>query len=274
MAHPIEVRSLCKAYGKKEILSNLTFQVPHGSVFGFLGRNGSGKTTTIGCLVGLLRRNRGEVSVLGADPEGDDEAVKARIGFVAESTALPPLASLDRIEALLRHLYPTWDGPYFAGLCRKLRIPRDRRMTKLSLGEQRKAAIAVALASRPEVLILDEPAANLEAVVRREFLEEVIDLLAGRGATVFVSSHILSDTERIADRIGILSQGKLLFEGEQDDLKDRVVWVRASFPSELLRRWEFPGPCGRNAPATRSGPQWKTFGKPPWRVCRRSPGCV
>jgi ABC-2 type transport system ATP-binding protein len=224
----IETRDLTKDYGGFRALDGLSLAVPRGAVFGLLGRNGAGKTTAIRLLMGLLRPTRGESKVLGGLPGDGDEARMARIGYVSESMEIPPWMTVGEAARFCRGLTPGWDDEYQERLHDSLAIPAEAVVGHLSAGQKRKAGLLLALAPRPELLILDEPASSLDTVVRREFLEQAVELLTDAGTTIFYSSHILSDVERIADHVGILSLGRLLLSSRLDDLLESARRVRVT----------------------------------------------
>lgn len=203
-----------KRFGRTEALRGLTLSVPRGSVTGLVGRNGSGKSTAIRCLMGLQKPDAGRVELLGRDPWTLGEEVRRGVGYLSERGVPFPWATIDDLVDLCAPLYPRWDAAAERDLLTRFRIDRRRKLKTLSLGQQRAVGLLLALCPRPEVLVLDEPAANLDPVLRREFLEQVRRLVAGTGCTVFFSSHILSDVERLADRIAVLHGGRLVQEGE------------------------------------------------------------
>jgi ABC-2 type transport system ATP-binding protein len=191
-------------YREVEALRGLELAVPLGGVFALLGRNGSGKTTALRLAMGMLRPAEGRVEVLGRDPWRDGEEVKRRIGYVAEEQVLPPLLRVGEVFAFYRACYSSWDERLARDLVSRLQLPTRRRIGELSRGQARQAALIAAVAHRPELLILDEPAGGLDVTVRRAFLEVVVDLLAASGTTVVMSSHVFTDIERLATRVGII----------------------------------------------------------------------
>jgi ABC-2 type transport system ATP-binding protein len=227
--YAIETQALKKRFGKKTVLDELTFKVPVGSVFAFLGRNGAGKTTTIKILLDLLDRTSGFASVLGYDCLHDELEIKKRVGYVAEIQNLYPWMKVDEIIWFCRGFYPGWDDEFAASLKKKLELHGDMKVSNLSRGMQASLALLLALAYRPELLILDEPTAGLDLVVRRDFIEGVIDLVQDEGRTVFFSSHIVHEVERVADWVGIIDQGKMKWCTPMDDLKSSVKRLVLSF---------------------------------------------
>ena len=222
----IVVNNLTRGYGGPPVLKGLDFRVPKGSIWGFLGRNGSGKTTAIKTLAGLIRPESGEVRVLGGDPWTFGAIERQKVGYLSEKQSLPPMIRVSNLVKFCAGLYPAWDHPLCDGLLNRFQIPSKSRTHKLSLGQQRLLAFVLALAPRPDVLLLDEPAANLDVVARRDILDQILELIRDGEKSVLFSTHILSDVERVADRVGILSDGKLVVDGSLDDLKETVRQLR------------------------------------------------
>jgi ABC-2 type transport system ATP-binding protein len=237
----IETRGLTKDYGSFRALDRLDLEVSRGAVYGLLGRNGAGKTTAIRLLMGLLTPSDGNARVLGGEPRDGDEDRLDRIGYVSESMDIPPWMTVGEAARFCRGLSRRWDRAYEERLYDALAIPPDAVVGHLSAGQRRKAGLLLALAPRPELLILDEPASSLDTVVRREFLEQAVELLTDEGTTIFYSSHILSDVERIADHVGILSLGRLLLDERLDDLLESARRVRVRFPGEAPADFDLPG---------------------------------
>ena len=222
----IVVEKLARGYGGPPVLQGLDFRVARGSIYGFLGRNGSGKTTALKTLAGLIRPESGSVRVLDGDPWTFGALERQRVGYVSEKQSLPPLSRVSKLVKFCAQLYPAWDHELCDGLLSRFQIPLKSRVHKLSLGQQRLLAFVLALAPRPDVLLLDEPAANLDVVARREFLDRILELIRDGEKSVLFSTHILSDVERVADRVGILSDGKLVVDESLDDLKESVRQLR------------------------------------------------
>lgn len=236
-SYAIETRGLSKYYGKKLAVNHMNLKVPTGSVYAFLGLNGCGKTTTIRMLLNLLERSQGEARVLGMEPRKDDLAIKRRIGYVAQGQSMYGWMTVTQVLWFCSGLYPTWDSGYADQLIRDLDIPPKEKLRNLSAGVQAKVALVLAMAHRPELLILDEPTAGLDVLVRREFLEGVIDLIQQEGRTVFFSSHLVHEVERVADWVGIVDKGRLLVGKELEDLKGSVRQIVLTFeeapPAEM-----------------------------------------
>lgn len=239
--------SVTKRFGIRRALEDVTFSVPRGSIVGLVGRNGAGKTTAIRCLVGLLRPSRGAVRLLGQDPLRLPIEVKEKVGYMATEPLPFGQTPARKLIAFCSRLYPHWDAALEEQMIDRFAIDDREPLEQLSLGTQRAVALLLAVCPRPAVLILDEPAANLDPVLRREFLAYVIELVANSGSTVLFSSHILSDVERVADRIVVLDKGRLLMSREVDDLKERVRRVRLTFRNQVPPNLEIPNVlCARS----------------------------
>lgn len=222
----IEAEDVRRSFDGVTALDGLTLRVPCGSIYGFLGRNGAGKTTAIKIIAGLLWPDHGRVRVLGKAPQELTAEDRQRIGYVSEKQILPAHLRVRSVLRFTAGLYPRWDTALADRLLATFRIDRNRRVAALSQGAQRQVAFILALAQRPDLLILDEPASTLDVLARREFLDEILGLLRQGGPTVFLSSHILSDIERVADQVGILAQGRLKVSEPLDALKESVKLVR------------------------------------------------
>jgi ABC-2 type transport system ATP-binding protein len=231
---PILVQNVSRAFGGPPVVSNLSFSVKPGSIYGFLGRNGSGKTTTLRMLVGLIKPHAGEVRIMGNDPFTIGATERQWLGYMSEKAAIPPIAKVGSILRLGRDLYLSWDGGLVDSLVAKYDLASNKRIATLSQGNQRLLSFIMAIAPRPKVLLLDEPAANLDVVARRDILDDILTLTRDCNCTVLFSTHILSDVERVADEVGILSKGTLRLSESLDSLKDSIRQVRFyGFPKEV-----------------------------------------
>lgn len=230
MSNAIETRDLVYRAGKSFEIANLALNVPTGSIYGFLGPNGSGKTTTIRLLLGLLRPIRGQISVIGHSIPGEAYRMLARTGVVPERPHLYP--SLTVGEAIRFHasFYTTWDDAWATELLGTFRLDRTRRLGRLSKGEMGKMMMLLALAQRPELLVLDEPTDGLDPVVRREVLMALIEYVAERQATVFISSHLVHELERICNWVGVMDDGRLVAELPMQSFKNGIKRLRVQQP--------------------------------------------
>jgi len=240
--HPIPVvaSGLGKSFGARAVLNDLSFSVGPGEVVGVLGKNGAGKTTLLELILGFTPANTGGVQVFGHESRRLPAEVKTRIGFVPQQDELlDQLCVADQLR-LIGSFYPRWDDEFVASLCEKWQVDREARIKRMSVGERQKLSILTALGHRPDLLILDEPVASLDPVARRLFLEELVEVAAdGRRAVVF-SSHIVSDIERLANRIWILKNGRLEWQGDLDSLKESIVRVHLHATAELPASLDIP----------------------------------
>lgn len=227
----IETINLTKRYGSRIVLDNVSLRVPRGSVFAFLGTNGAGKTTTIHILLDILDRTSGQARVLGLDCVRQSLEIKRRIGFVAEGQSMYDWMKVDEIIRFCKRFYHTWDDTFAQEMKYRYELPGDSRVGELSRGMRGKLALLLAMAYRPELLILDEPTSGLDVIVRHDFLKGVVELIQEEGRTVFFSTHQVNEVEKIADWVGIIDQGKLVWCSSMDDLKGSVKRVVLSFDS-------------------------------------------
>jgi ABC-2 type transport system ATP-binding protein len=217
----IDVRGLAKSYGP----DGLSFSVPRGAISGFLGPNGSGKTTTLRILTGLARADRGEAEVLGVRV-GTTHEIFRRVAFVPEVKDLYPFARAGEMIRLTRGFYPAWDQDLERRLVDDFEIPLRMSCKKLSKGVRAKLALLVAVCRRAELLVLDEPTDGLDPFGIEQTLRLLVELVAGRGVTVFFSSHQLSEVERIADHLVMIKRGRSVLDGGIDEIRESCRRVR------------------------------------------------
>lgn len=234
----IETRDLRYRAGKGPRafeISSLDLHVPAGSVYGFLGPNGSGKTTTIRLLLGLLKPQNGAITVLGEPMPDNYPSVLAKTGWVPERPHVYPSLTVREAIELHRAFYPTWDQRWADELLGAFDLAADRKQSMLSKGESGKLQMLLALAQRPELLVLDEPTDGLDPVVRRDILGAVLGYVNDTKATVLISSHLVHELERICDWVGVMDQGKLLDEMPMERFKNGIKRLRvSSAPEELI----------------------------------------
>jgi ABC-2 type transport system ATP-binding protein len=215
----LETSDLSKRYGRKDwALHGATLRLPTGHVAALVGPNGAGKTTLLHLAVGLLNPSGGSVRVCGFDPVEQPKDVLPRIGFVAQDHPLYKSFSVADMLTFGRKLNLRWDNDLAQRRLQRLRIPLDRAVGKLSGGQQAQVALAIALAKRPELLLLDEPVASLDPLARREFMRTLMEATAEGGLTVLLSSHIIGDLERVCDYLIILSASHVQLAGEIDEI--------------------------------------------------------
>jgi ABC-2 type transport system ATP-binding protein len=226
----IRVENLVKYFDGRCVLDGINLKVPQGCIYGLLGRNGAGKTTIIRILLGLEPPTRGRTFLLDTDSNELSAQLHSRIGYVAEGHNLIQNYKVGRLIGICKELSMNWNDKFFEQLIEKFRLPTDRRVKELSIGMRAQLNLALAMAIDPELLIFDDPTLGLDTIARRQFLELAIDLIQRQGRTILFSSHILSDVERIADRIGIIAAGKLVVDCPLEELKERVKKLRVIFP--------------------------------------------
>ena len=237
-ADAIVVEQLSKAYGPKWVVRDLNLNVPTGCVYGFLGRNGAGKSTTIKMLTGMAPPDAGRIKLLGHDIATLTPEVRARIAYMAEGHPLYAWMSIGQIVKFTRAFYPDWDQTLVDQILDHFGLSKKQKCGRLSRGQQAQVSLALAMAPDPELLILDDPTLGLDTVVRREFLEALIQLIHSRGRTIFFSSHVLGDVERVATRIGVMVDGVLRVDCPTETFRESVRKVVIAFDGEPP---EFPG---------------------------------
>jgi ABC-2 type transport system ATP-binding protein len=237
MCDPICTTKLTKAFRRNDAVRSLDLTVPAGSIYGLIGPNGAGKTTTIKVLMNILRPSSGSAEILGVDSRRLAPAQLARIGYVSENQELPDEMTVDYFLRYLKPFYPTWDDALANDLVREFELPRDRRLRHLSRGMRMKAALASSLAYRPELIVLDEPFTGLDALVRQELIQGLLE--RAEDTTILISSHDLAEIESFASHIGYLEQGQLRFTEETSALAERFRQVEVTFdvPPSLPRDW-------------------------------------
>lgn len=222
MSNAIETVDLHYALGRGFSLEDVALSVPTGSIYGFLGPNGAGKTTTIRLLMGFHRPTRGIIRILNHTLPHDLPVALGATGFVPERPHLYP--TLTVAEAVRHHaaFHPRWDAEWSDSLFRRFALAENRRVSRLSKGEMGKLLLLLALGQRPELLILDEPTEGLDPVVRRELMSVLMDYVAERTATVFISSHLVHELERFCDWVGIMDRGRLLIQMPMTEFKNSL----------------------------------------------------
>ncbi len=215
MDYAIEIKNLTKQF-TGFTLDDVSLAVPGGTIMGLIGENGAGKSTTLKCILGLLRPDSGSITALGGDPS--DPAVRAQIGVVLDECPFHDSLTADQVGKIMAGLYPTWHPERYQDYLEKFDLPRKLLVKKFSKGMKMKLSIAAALAHHPRLLILDEPTAGLDPVVRNELLDEFLEFIKDEEHAILLSSHITSDLERAADYIAYLHKGRLALAGEKDAL--------------------------------------------------------
>lgn len=227
----LRTNDLTLRYGSNLAVDRLNLTAYRGEIYGFLGRNGAGKTSTIRMIMGIGRSDSGTIQLGDQTLRRIGNAQKRSIGYVSQEQFFYPWMTCQRIGKFVRGLFPTWDDEEFSRLLDVLHLPPDRKVAHLSGGMKVKLGLALALAHRPEILILDEPTAGLDPVARREFQDIIRHQARQYGRTTFFSSHLIDEVQRVADRVGIIHRGRMRFEGPLDNLLGQVRQIDISEPA-------------------------------------------
>jgi ABC-2 type transport system ATP-binding protein len=236
MSDAIVIHRLTKSYGRRRVVDNLSLRIPRGTVYGLLGRNGAGKSTTLKMIAGMVHPDVGRIEVLGEDVARLTPTTRGRIAYLAEGHPLYTWMSVRQAVAFTRSFAPAFDGTLVEQILDHFGLPPRARIGKLSKGQRAQVSLALALASDPELLVLDDPTLGLDTNVRRDFLESMIQIIQRQGRTILFSSHMLAEVERVADRVGVMIDGVLRVDCPADHFKQAVRKVVVEFgrqPPEL-----------------------------------------
>jgi ABC-2 type transport system ATP-binding protein len=236
----LTLTNVSKSFDSKRVLDQVALAIPPGSVVGLLGKNGTGKTTLIKCALGLLKPQLGQVHVFGEPAWTLSGAAKARIGYVPQTPALYPWMNVRQIIDYQASFYRRWNDELIERLLKDWNLDPSDKVGPLSVGQQQKLSILLAIGHEPELLVLDEPAAALDPEARRSFIRTVLELV-GKGRTVLFSTHITSDLERIAERIVILERGCVVIDEDLDRLKERIKRLHITSHTPLPTEFSVPG---------------------------------
>ena len=245
MADAIVIDRMIKHYGGRRVVDLVDLRVPSGCVYGLLGRNGAGKSTLIKMLMGMVHPDVGRATLLGEEFSRLQSATRGRIAYLAEGHPLYRWMTVAEAVQFTRSFYTKWHDSFLAGALDHFRISRHSKISRLSNGQRAQVSLALALAPDPELLILDDPTLGLDTVVRREFLESMIHLIQRSGRTIFFSSHILGDVERVADRIGVLVDGVLRVDCSTEHFKASLRQVVLEFSGAVPQCPPCPGLVGQ-----------------------------
>ena len=232
MSDNIRIQNLTKRF-EGFALEGVSFAVPRGAVVGFIGENGAGKSTTIKSILGLIRPDGGSVEVFGKDVGLLTKEERGRLGAVLGDGKLPENLTAKDLDGVFRHIFARWDAAAFFAYLDRFALPRGKKIKDFSRGMRQKFALAVALSHGADVLVLDEPTAGLDPVARDEILDILYDFMQDERRTVLISSHIVSDLEKLCDYIAFIHRGRLVFFEEKDALYEKYAVLRA--PLETLR---------------------------------------
>ena len=225
----IAISELTRRFGDTTALAAVSLSLPRGAVYGLVGANGAGKTTLIRHVLGLLRAQSGSVRVFGRDPVADPVGVLSRIGYLSEENDLPGWMRVDELLRYSRAFYPAWDDAYAAELQQTFALDSKASIKTLSKGQKARLGLLIALAYRPELLVLDEPSSGLDPIVRRDILGAVIRTIAHEGRTVLFSSHLLQEVEQVADHVTMIHHGTIVLSGPLDAVTAAYGSLDAAF---------------------------------------------
>lgn len=228
----IEIKDLTKCYGSFKAVDNVSITVPKGTIHGIIGENGVGKTTIIHCVTGVYKPNEGVVLIDGEDVY-DNPKIKARIGYVADSNSYFPTYRVKDMVKFYKGIYQSFDEDYFKELNTIFELPEDRRINQLSKGMQMRLALMLNIAIKPDVLVLDEPTSGLDALAKKQVTDLLIKEVAERECTILISSHHLSELEKLCDDITMLQNGKVKYQSSVEGIKAKVKKLQAVFSSPV-----------------------------------------
>lgn len=228
----IEVKDITKKYDSFR-LNHVSLQIPEGSIYGLIGENGAGKTTLINCILGLVQPNHGDVVVLGSDNFINEVELKDQLGFVINDMGIPNILTVDKIEEIFSKIYKHWDHAQFIKLLKQFEIDKDEKYETLSLGNKMRIAIAIALSHNAKLLVLDEPMNALDPAIRAEVVELLIEYTRQEDRTILISSHIVTDLEKMCDYIGFMHAGELIIDDEKDNILSNYGILNLA-PEEII----------------------------------------
>ena len=220
----LEIRGLEKAFASFR-LGPLDLTVPMGAIYGFVGPNGSGKTTTLDLIFGMGVKDAGSIAVLGLDHERDERAMKRRAAYVGPDLNYSPWSRVGKAISFVKGFYTTWDDEYCASLLAALQVRPEDRISTLSFGARTKLSVVLALSWRPRLLILDEPTTGLDAISKQQVFSELLAAVRDEDRAVLISSHGITDLERFADHVGLIRNGRMIVEGAIDEVVERYRLV-------------------------------------------------
>ncbi len=238
---PVVIEGLTRRFGGKSALVDVSLTIPKGKVYGLVGENGAGKTTLIKPVLGLLVPNSGPVCVFGMDPVRYPDQVLARIGYLSENRDLPDWMRINELIRFTSTFYPEWDRGYASELLETFDLDPKAKIKHLSRGERAQAGLLIALAHRPDLLVLDEPSSGLDPVVRRDILSAIIRTVADEGRTVLFSSHLLDEVDRVADHVTMIHKGRVVLSASRDEVRENHHLITVRFPSAQAGTPQLPG---------------------------------
>lgn len=227
MDYCLQIENLSKAYNNFK-LNNINLNIPTGSIMGFIGQNGAGKTTTIKLILNLIKRDNGSIKILGLDNIKDEKAIKENIGVVFDESYFHETLTVNEVSKIMQNIYKNWDDNVFFKYINQFGLPENKTIKEFSRGMKMKLSIAAALSHHPKLLILDEATSGLDPIVRNEILNIFYDFIQDENHSIFISSHITSDLEKIADYITFIHNGEILLSAPKDDLLENHIIIKCS----------------------------------------------
>jgi ABC-2 type transport system ATP-binding protein len=237
----VEVDNLSRRFGRTQALSDVTLRIEQGGVFGLVGENGAGKTTLIKHILGLLKARQGSVRVFGLNPVLEPASVLGRIGYLSEDRDMPEWMTVAQLQRYNRAFFPSWDETFAIQLQDQFELDPGQRIKQLSRGQRARAGLLIALAHRPDLLILDEPSSGLDPVVRKDILSAIIRTVAEEGRTVLFSSHLLDEVERVADWVTFLHHGRVALSAPLHEILSSHRRLVLRFEASQSTRPDLPG---------------------------------
>jgi ABC-2 type transport system ATP-binding protein len=262
----VEFRHVTRTFARTTALDDVSLSVPRGGVLGLIGGNGAGKTTLIKHILGLLKAQTGTVRVFGLDPVAQPVGTLGRIGYLSEDRDLPNWMRVDELMRYTRAFFPHWDPSYAEELRQAFDLDPSARIKHLSRGQRARAGMLIALAHRPDLLVLDEPSSGLDPVVRRDILGAIIRTIADEGRTVLFSSHLLDEVERVADHVAMIHQGRIVLTASMDEIKQSHRRVTLRFGQAQDRPPDLIGALRRQG----QGAEWTYICSGPSEQLRRA----
>lgn len=227
MENCIEIKGISKKYAQFT-LDNVSFTVPCGTVMGFIGENGAGKSTTIKAILGLMKPDSGEITVLGEDSRQLSQEAKEKIGVVFDGLTFPNTLNAIQLDKIMANIYKSWSSETFFGYMKRFELPLKKKFKTFSRGMEMRLDIAAALSHNPQLLVLDEPTSGLDPVMRSEILDIFLEFMQDESHSILLSSHITSDLEHIADYITFIHKGKVVFTEERNEMHDKYRIIKCS----------------------------------------------
>lgn len=228
MKYALEINGLCKNY-KDFTLDGVSFSLPSGYIMGFIGENGAGKSTTIKMILNMVKKDGGDIKIFGQDSDEISVNVREDIGVVTDECCFPETLSVNNIEKVMKLIYKNWDSKRFSELKKQFSLPDKKIVKDYSRGMKMKLSIAVALSHKPKLLLLDEATSGLDPIVRDEILDIFRDFISDENHSILISSHIISDLEKICDYVTFIHKGKIIFSEEKDVLADKYRVIKCSY---------------------------------------------